>query len=91
MAQALMHEGAEMAMAAAREEDGQLRSQPVFCLLSTDLLPSLTAFIEGGGRKIDRWTGQHRTVLVPFDLPGDDPRAFFNANTLPELQTLERP
>ena len=87
---ALMREGAEMAMAAAREEDGQLRCQPVFCLLSTDLLPSLTAFIESGGRKIDRWTGQHRTVLVPFDLPGDDPRAFFNANTLPELQTLER-
>lgn len=90
MAQALMREGAEMAMAAAREEDGQLRSQPVFCLLSTDLLPSLTAFIEQGGRKIDRWTGQHHTVLVPFDQPEDDPRAFFNANTLPELQTLEK-
>jgi molybdopterin-guanine dinucleotide biosynthesis protein A len=28
-------------------------------------------------------------VLVPFDLPGDDRRAFFNANTLADLQSLE--
>jgi len=26
---------------------------------------------------------------VPFDQPGDDPLAFFNANTLDELQALE--
>ena len=49
------------------------------------------AFTQAGGRKIDRWTGQHHTVLVPFDQPGDDPRAFFNANTLSDLQALEAP
>jgi molybdopterin-guanine dinucleotide biosynthesis protein A len=29
-------------------------------------------------------------VTVPFDRPGDDPRAFFNANTLAELRELEQ-
>jgi len=91
LGQALESEGAEIAMAAAREEDGQLRTQPVFCLLRVELLESLVAFTHAGGRKIDAWTGQHRTALVPFDRPGDAPRAFFNANTLAELHQLERP
>lgn len=89
LAQALEHESADIAMAAAREEDGQLRTQPVFSLLRRDLMESLVAFTAGGGRKIDAWTGQHRTVVVPFDREGDDPAAFFNANTLPELRKLE--
>ncbi|HZY18284.1 MAG TPA: molybdenum cofactor guanylyltransferase MobA [Ramlibacter sp.] len=81
---------AEIAMASAPEQDGQLRPQPVFCLLRRDLLESLVRFTHGGGRKIDAWTAQHRTVDVPFDAPGDDPRAFFNANTLAELRALEQ-
>lgn len=79
----------EIAMAAAREEDGQVRTQPVFCLMRVDLLDSLQSFTQSGGRKIDRWTDLHRTVIVPFDQPMDDPRAFFNANTLEELQSLQ--
>ncbi len=79
----------EIAMVSAREGYADLRTQPVFCLLRADLLPSLTTFTQAGGRKIDRWTAQHRTVIVPFDQPGDDPQAFFNANTLAELQSLE--
>ncbi len=86
---ALEAEDAEIAMAAAREEDGQLRPQPVFCLLRTHLLESLVRFTAGGGRKIDAWTAQHKTALVAFDQPGDDARAFFNANTLAELHQLE--
>ena len=89
MAQAINREGADIAMAAAPEEDGNVRSQPVFCLLNVALLESLVKFTQEGGRKIDRWTAQHTTVLVPFDLPGDDRRAFFNANTLADLQSLE--
>lgn len=81
----------EIAMVAAREEDGQWRAQPVFCLMKVDLLESLAEFTRGGGRKIDRWTAQHRTVVVPFDRPGDDPLAFANANTLDELHALEKP
>ena len=81
----------EIAMVAAREDDGQWRAQPVFCLMKVDLLESLAEFTRGGGRKIDRWTAQHRTVVVPFDRPGDDPLAFANANTLDELHALEKP
>jgi molybdenum cofactor guanylyltransferase len=77
-------------MAAAREEDGQIRTQPVFCLLRLDLLESLVRFTHEGGRKIDAWTAQHNTAVVTFDAPGDDPRAFFNANTLAELRQLEQ-
>jgi molybdopterin-guanine dinucleotide biosynthesis protein A len=86
---ALQAEKADIAMAAAREEDGQLRPQPVFCLLRTELLESLVRFTASGGRKIDAWTAQHKTALVAFDQPGDDARAFFNANTLAELHQLE--
>lgn len=89
LAQALEREDADIAVVAAPEEDGQLRPQPVFCLLRTRLLESLMLFTTSGGRKIDAWTAQHKTVLVPFNLPGDDARAFFNANTLAELHQLE--
>ena len=87
--QALHGEQADLAMAAAREEDGQVRPQPVFCLLRVELLDSLVAFTRDGGRKIDAWTGQHRCAIVPFDRPEDAPEAFFNANTHEELQKLE--
>jgi molybdopterin-guanine dinucleotide biosynthesis protein A len=93
LAQALVREDADIAMAAAPEvnTEGQteLRSQPVFCLLKVSLLESLVAFMHAGGRKIDAWTNQHKTVLVPFDRAQDDPLAFANVNTLQELQTLE--
>ena len=89
LADALGRENADIAMAAAREEDGQIRTQPVFCLLRAELLESLVAFTHEGGRKIDRWTALHKTVTVPFDQPNDDPRTFFNANTLAEMHSLE--
>jgi molybdopterin-guanine dinucleotide biosynthesis protein A len=91
LAQAAEAEGAELAMAAAREEDGQLRTQPVFSLMRVELLESLVRFTHEGGRKIDKWTALHKTAVVPFDAPGDSPRAFFNANTLAELHDLEQP
>ena len=42
--------------------------------------------MHSGQRKIDRWTAQHRCVVVEFD----DAAAFFNANTLAELQQPAR-
>jgi molybdopterin-guanine dinucleotide biosynthesis protein A len=94
LAQALEAQDADIAMASAPEmgKEGQLRvrAQPVFCLLRVELLESLVKFTHEGGRKIDAWTAQHNTVLVPFDRPDDDPQAFFNANTLAELHQLER-
>jgi molybdopterin-guanine dinucleotide biosynthesis protein A len=89
LVQALHDQDADMAMAAAPEADGTVRPQPVFCLLKLDLLESLVKFTQSGGRKIDAWTAQHRCAVVPFDLPGDSPQAFSNANTLAELQQLE--
>ncbi|MDP3699559.1 MAG: molybdenum cofactor guanylyltransferase MobA [Hylemonella sp.] len=94
LAEAMEREQAEIAMAAAPEKDdsGQVtvRTQPVFCLLRIELLESLVQFTQGGGRKIDAWTAQHQTVVVPFNAPGDDPLAFANANTLDELKQLEK-
>jgi len=94
LADAAEAEDAEIAMASAPEapEDGApavLRPQPVFCLLHTALLESLVRFTRDGGRKIDAWTAQHRTAVVPFDRPGDTPDAFANANTLAELHALQ--
>jgi molybdenum cofactor guanylyltransferase len=95
MADALDREDAEIAMAAGQESDAAsptgsvTRTQPVFCLLRVELLESLVRFTHGGGRKIDAWTAQHKTAVVPFDQPGDGARAFFNANTLAELHALE--
>jgi len=87
---ALISEEADIAVAAAREEDGSVRAQPVFCLMHVKLLESLVKFMQSGGRKIDAWTALHKTVLVPFDSDDVDPRAFFNANTLEELHRLEQ-
>jgi molybdopterin-guanine dinucleotide biosynthesis protein A len=83
LAQALVAEDAEIAMVATWE-DGRLQKQPVFCLLKSTLLESLVAFLHGGERKITAWTAQHRCATVPFD----DAGAFFNANTLADLQRL---
>ena len=83
LAQALAAQQADIAMAATLE-NGVEQVQPVFCLLKRELRASLQAFIEGGQRKIDRWTALHRCVVVRFD----DAPAFANANTLAELEQL---
>ena len=83
LAAALEAADAEVAMAATVEQ-GQLQVQPVFCLMRASLMESLVAFTQGGQRKIDRWTAQHRCVNVPFD----DSAAFVNANTLDDLRRL---
>ena len=84
LAAALEDDGADIAMAATTE-NGVLQVQPVFCLMKASLMESLVRFTQTGQRKIDRWTAQHRCVEVPFD----DAQAFFNANTLAELQQLQ--
>lgn len=84
LAAALEDGDAEIAMASTLE-DGVPQVQPVFCLMKATLLDSLVRYTRDGGRKIDRWTAQHACVTVPFD----DARAFFNANTLAELQQLQ--
>jgi molybdenum cofactor guanylyltransferase len=84
LAKAATDADAEIAMAATLA-DGEVQVQPVFCLIKVSLKPSLAAFTQSGQRKIDRWTALHRCVEVRFD----DAHAFFNANTLAELQQLQ--
>ena len=84
LAAALEAEDAEIAMAVT-PEDGQMRRQPVFCLVLAELAESLVKFLHEGERKIDRWTGRHRVAEVRFD----DAAAFFNANTADELRQLQ--
>jgi molybdopterin-guanine dinucleotide biosynthesis protein A len=95
LAQALTDTQADIAMVSApeRNEDGSrtLRRQPVFCLVKTSLFPSLQTFVNAGGSKIFAWVQQHRYAEVAFDRAGDDANAFFNANTLAQLQQLEQP
>ena len=55
---------------------------PVFALVDRGVLPHLSAFLEGGGRKIDAWYATLRVVAVPFD---DCEAAFRNINTPDEL------
>jgi molybdopterin-guanine dinucleotide biosynthesis protein A len=84
LAAALADGDADIAMASTLE-DGRVRAQPVFCLLRASLMESLADFLRAGERKIDRWTGRHRCVTVEFE----DASAFFNVNTLAELQQLQ--
>jgi len=77
---------ADIAYAVTVEPDGREQSHPVFCLLRSDLMESLVAFMHGGGRKIDAWFAQHKAVGVRFP----EAQAFFNANTPHELAQLQR-
>jgi molybdopterin-guanine dinucleotide biosynthesis protein A len=77
---------ADVAYAVTTEADGREQTHPVFCLLKNELMESLVAFMQGGGRKIDAWFAQHKAVGVHFA----DARAFFNANTAQELAQLQR-
>jgi molybdenum cofactor guanylyltransferase len=89
LAQAALAEDADIAVAATREPGPEpigIQTQPVFCLMKNTLLESLGAYLDSGQRKIDRWTAQHRCVTAVFD----DPTAFFNANTLEELRSLQQ-
>lgn len=93
LAEAMDADQSDLAMAVATElaADGshRLKPQPVFCLLKSSLAESLSSYMAGGGRKVRGWTDQHPISLVAFDRAGDDPMAFYNANTLAELHQLE--
>ncbi len=80
-----------LAVAADGESaDASLRTQPVFCLMRLDVQDDLRAFMASGRRRIDAWANALQPALVHFDEAGDEPDAFFNANTLAQLELLER-
>jgi molybdenum cofactor guanylyltransferase len=76
---ALQSQDADIAVAST---GGQL--QPVFALYKTSLVASLEKFLIEGGRKIDKWYEQHKTVPVDFE----DEHAFSNINSVEELASL---
>jgi molybdopterin-guanine dinucleotide biosynthesis protein A len=78
---ALTATGADLAVARTFDQP-----HPVFCLCRRDVLPHLTEFLAGGGRKIDRWYATLKVVEVAFD---DEADAFENINTREELGRFE--
>jgi molybdopterin-guanine dinucleotide biosynthesis protein A len=88
LADALSKQDADIAMVSSPDEEGVLRHQPVFCLMKRELADSLKAFTDAGGRKIGAWAAQHKLARVNFNELSDDPKAFYNANTLEDLQQL---
>lgn len=62
------------------------RTQPVFSLLHTSLLPSLRSYLDAGERKIDRWFAQHTMITVDCSRFAD---SFVNVNTEQQKQALE--
>ena len=61
-------------------------TQPVFCLMRRSVQQSLQAFLDQGGRKIDRWFEALPSSTIVFA----DDAAFANTNTPEELQALEQ-
>jgi molybdopterin-guanine dinucleotide biosynthesis protein A len=80
LAAALEADNAELAVARTFDQP-----HPVFALVRREVLPHLTHFLEGGGRKIDAWYSALRIVEVAFD---DEADAFRNINTADELRNL---
>ena len=69
----------------AAAHDGE-RLQPVFALLSCDLLDDLAGYLDDGERKIDRWYDRHRYVSVDFS---DVAESFANINAPDDKRALE--
>lgn len=70
----------EADLAVARTFD---QPHPAFCRCKREVLPHLTAYLQSGERKFDRWYATLKTVEVSFD---DEAAAFKNINTRDELQ-----
>ena len=86
---ALVSEQADLALAETIEPDAQgearVQPQPVFALVRRSVLPALSAYLAGGGRRMDGWYGAIKVARVHFD----DAGAFRNINTLQELQQFD--
>lgn len=79
---ALEADGADLAVARTFAQ-----AHPVFCLCRREVLPHLTAFLEAGGRKVDRWYETLRVSQVAFD---DEAEAFSNINTRDDLASFSK-
>ena len=77
----LQHQQADISVV----HDGE-RLQPVFSMYQTKLLDSLSAFLDRGERKIDKWFAEHQVGITDFS---DNPNAFLNINTPEDLDEIQ--
>ena len=85
---AMADDKVDVAMAATQTIEGEVRMQPVFCMLRANLANNLLQFLLEGGRKIETWVKLQNYVTVLFD-GQENSDAFANANTAQELQRLQ--
>lgn len=85
LSQALLDQNADVAVAVTGT-GGTRQPHPVFCLVKVSVLPHLTAYLEGGGRKFEHWYASLRVAEVQFA----DEAAFRNINTPAELLLHQR-
>jgi molybdopterin-guanine dinucleotide biosynthesis protein A len=85
--EAMVREGSRVSYAVSGDQP-----QPVFALLHSDLLESLSDYVADGGRRIMSWYRQIDATPVDF---GEDDSAFANINTAADIadagRRLERP
>ena len=82
---ALIEADADVAFAATQEPGMRAQAHPVFCLVRSSRLPVLSAYLAEGGRRVDGWYKELKSVEVLFE----DADAFRNINTLDELHGLD--
>jgi len=78
---ALVENNAEIAVATSEDS-----THPVFCLCKKTVLPSLTAYLQHGERRVSAWQKSQKYIEVDFS---DNSEAFTNLNTLEDLAALE--
>lgn len=61
-------------------------THPVFCLCKKSVLPSLTAYLEQGERRVSAWQKSQEYIEVDFS---DCNETFTNLNTVEDLAELE--
>lgn len=81
LCQGMAENHADIAIAKTAEDTHQ-----VFCLMKKSVLPTLEAYLAGGGRKVKTWQQSQKYVEVDFS---DCNEAFTNLNTFEDLEALE--
>lgn len=84
LAAGLEEKNADLAVAVTGEGASR-QPHPVFCLVKASLLSHLTAYLQSGERKFDKWYSTLTTAEVHFD--NED--AFRNINTMDDLHKFE--
>jgi molybdopterin-guanine dinucleotide biosynthesis protein A len=84
LGEALEQADADLAYAVTGQGENR-QNHPVFCLMKSGLLSSLSLYLQEGGRKIDAWQKSVPSVEVHFP----DDHALSNINTVDELRQLE--